>query len=93
MAMMKGPRPGTLFDSLSKNVLKTLLILQVKADKHITTEDLVEAKHNMRGKEEGYKRKEPDSRRIDYKGNLKSRKYEIDARKRYHDRRLRTPPC
>ena len=72
MAMMKGPRPGTLFDSLSKNVLKTLLILQVKADKHITTEDLVEAKHNMRGKEEGYKRKEPDTQRIDYRGEVKS---------------------
>ena len=44
MAMMEGLRSGPLFDSLSKNVPKTLSTLQGKANKYITTEELAEAK-------------------------------------------------
>ncbi|GFZ14654.1 hypothetical protein Acr_24g0008440 [Actinidia rufa] len=43
-AMMEGLRPGPLFDSLSKNVPKTLFALQSKADKYIAAEELAEAK-------------------------------------------------
>ncbi|GFS30601.1 hypothetical protein Acr_00g0012900 [Actinidia rufa] len=90
LAMMEGFHMGTVFDSLSKNMPETLSVLQVKADKCITVEALAEAKRNKRGKED-YKRKEPDLRRIGYRGNMKSRKPKIDARRRDHDRRPRTP--
>ncbi|GFS38239.1 hypothetical protein Acr_00g0056410 [Actinidia rufa] len=65
MAMMEGLRPGPLFDSLSKSVPETQLALQSKADEYIAVEDLAEAKHKRRGKED-YKRKKPDSRFADY---------------------------
>ena len=48
MAMMEGLRPGPLVDSLSKNVPKTLSILQSKADKYIVVEELAEAKRSWR---------------------------------------------
>ena len=38
--MMEGLNLGPLFDSLSKNVLETLLILQRKANKYIAEEEL-----------------------------------------------------
>ena len=79
MVMMEGLCPGALFNSLSKNMSKTLSVLQAKADKYIAAEELEETKSSRRGKEEDYKRKEPDSRRIYYMGNVKSRKPEIDA--------------
>ncbi|PSS17820.1 Brassinosteroid LRR receptor kinase [Actinidia chinensis var. chinensis] len=44
MAMMEGLRLGPLFDSLSKNVPKTMSTLQSKADKYIAAEELAEAK-------------------------------------------------
>ena len=44
MEMMEGLYLGPLFDSLSKNVLETLLALQAKADKYIVAEELAEAK-------------------------------------------------
>ncbi|GFY92796.1 hypothetical protein Acr_08g0011920 [Actinidia rufa] len=44
MAMMEGLHPGPLFDSLLKNVPKTLLTLQSKVDKYISAEELAEAK-------------------------------------------------
>ncbi|GFY91132.1 hypothetical protein Acr_07g0013280 [Actinidia rufa] len=48
MAMMEGLRPGPLFDYLSKSVPETLSTLQSKADKYITTKELVEAKYVRR---------------------------------------------
>lgn len=75
MEMMEGLRPTPLFDSSSKNILKTLSAHQAKADKYIAVEELAEAKQRRRGKEDN-KRKEPDSRRIDYRGDMKSRKLE-----------------
>ena len=80
MTIMEGLRPDPLFDSLLKNVPKTLSTLQAKADKYIATEDLVEAKRMRRGKED-HKRKEPDSRMMDYKGDKKQRKLERDVRR------------
>ena len=44
MAMMEGLRPRLLYDSLSKNVPKTLSMLQSKADQYITTVELAKAK-------------------------------------------------
>ena len=44
MVMMEGLRPGSLFDSLSKNVLETLSTLHSKADKYIVVEEFAEAK-------------------------------------------------
>ena len=44
VAMMEGLRLGPLFDSLSKNILETLLTLQSKADKYIAAEELAEGK-------------------------------------------------
>ncbi|GFY99328.1 hypothetical protein Acr_13g0007290 [Actinidia rufa] len=60
MAMMEGFRPGPLFDSLSKNIPKTLSTLQSKVDKYIAVEELAEAKRRRRGKKD-HKRKEPDT--------------------------------
>ena len=53
---------------------------QAKADKYIALEELTKAKQSRREKEENYKRKELDSKMIDYKRNLKSRKPKMDAR-------------
>ncbi|GFY87329.1 hypothetical protein Acr_05g0009680 [Actinidia rufa] len=69
MAMMEGLCPGPLFDSFSKNVPETLSTLQSKADKYIATEELVEAKHRRRGRED-HKRKEFDSRRANYRDEV-----------------------
>ncbi|GFZ15855.1 hypothetical protein Acr_25g0002640 [Actinidia rufa] len=78
MAMMEGLRPGPLFDSLSKNVPETLSALQSKADKYIAAEELADAKRRRRGKDD-HKRKEPDTRRIDYKDETRGylRKYVV----------------
>ena len=81
MVMMEGLCPGALFNSLSKNMSETLSVLQVKVDKYIAAEELAEAKRNKRGKEEDYKRKEPYLRKIDYRGNIKSRKPEVVVRR------------
>ena len=70
MAMMKDLRPSPQFDSLLKNVPETLSALQGKANKYIAAEELAKAKHKRRGKED-QKRKEPDSQRMDYKGDVK----------------------
>ena len=72
MAMMEGLRLGPLFDSLSKNVPKTLSILQSKDDKYITAEELAEAKQRRRGKDD-HKIKEPDTRRSDYRDETKNK--------------------
>ena len=56
MAMMEGLCPGLLFDFFSKSVPKTLLTLQSKADKYITSEKLIEAKRRRRGKEDQKKK-------------------------------------
>ena len=49
--MMEGLHSGLLFDSLSKNVLKTLSTLQSKAAMYIATKELAEAKRKRRGRE------------------------------------------
>ncbi|GFZ21685.1 hypothetical protein Acr_29g0008470 [Actinidia rufa] len=90
MAMMEGLRPGPLFDSLSKNVPETLSALQSKADKYIAAEELAEAKRRRRGKED-HKRKEPDTRRVDYREEMRYKKPDRDS-KRSNNRRPRTPP-
>ncbi|GFZ19322.1 hypothetical protein Acr_28g0000270 [Actinidia rufa] len=94
MAMMEGLRPGPLFNSLSKNVPETLSTLQSKADKYIATEELAEAKRRRRGKDD-HKRKEPDTRRNDYREETRGylRKYVTDRpppnspERRYGDNR------
>ena len=91
MTMMEGLRPGPLFDSLSKNVPEMLSALQGKVDKYIIVEELDKYKHRRRGKSD-QKRKEPDSRQTDYKGNIKKRRHERDGRRQINDRRPHTPP-
>ncbi|GFY93718.1 hypothetical protein Acr_09g0001640 [Actinidia rufa] len=91
MAMMEGLRPGPLFDSLSKNVPETLSALQSKADKYIAAEELAEAKQRRRGKDD-HKRKEPDTRRNDYREETRYKRPHRDP-KRSNNRRPRTPPC
>ncbi|GFY81279.1 hypothetical protein Acr_01g0010880 [Actinidia rufa] len=90
MAMMKGLRLGPLFDSLSKNVPETLSALQSKADKYIAAEELAEAKRRRRGKDD-HKRKEPDTRRDDYREETRYKRPDRDP-KRSNNRRPRTPP-
>ncbi|GFS39302.1 hypothetical protein Acr_00g0062150 [Actinidia rufa] len=68
-AMMKGLCQGPLFDSLTKNVPKTLSALQSKADKYIAAKELDEAKRRRQGKVD-HKRKEPDTRRVDYRDEV-----------------------
>ena len=70
MAMTEGLRLCSLFNSLSKNVSQTLLTLQSKVDKYNPAEELVEAKQRRRGREY-YKKKEPDTRRADYRDEVK----------------------
>ncbi|XP_057480507.1 uncharacterized protein LOC130767613 [Actinidia eriantha] len=79
MAMMEGLRPGPLFDSLSKNVPETLSALQNKTDKYITVEELAEAKCRRRGKDDP-KRKEPDSRRPDYRDEARNKRSNRDSK-------------
>ncbi|GFZ18414.1 hypothetical protein Acr_27g0001530 [Actinidia rufa] len=90
MAMMEGLRPGPLFDSLSKNVPETLSALQSKADKYIAAEELAEAKRRQREKDD-HKRKEPDTRRNDYREDTRYKRPDRDP-KRSNNRRPRTPP-
>ncbi|GFY95638.1 hypothetical protein Acr_10g0010230 [Actinidia rufa] len=73
MAMMEGLWPGPMFDSLFKNVPKTLSALQSKADKYIIAEELAEAKCRRRGKDD-HKRKEPDTRRSKYKEETRNKR-------------------
>ncbi|GFZ06814.1 hypothetical protein Acr_18g0009840 [Actinidia rufa] len=92
-ATLKGPARSwtpTWFDSLSKNVSETLSALQSKADKYIAAEELAEAKRRRRGKDD-HKRKEPDTRRIDYREETRYKRPDRDP-KRSNDRRPRTPP-
>ncbi|GFS43666.1 hypothetical protein Acr_00g0086310 [Actinidia rufa] len=91
VAMMEGLRLGPLFDSLSKSVLETLSALQSKADKYIADKELVETKHRRQGKDDNT-RKEPDTWRTDYRGEMKSKRSERDARARINEPRPRTPP-
>ncbi|GFZ02411.1 hypothetical protein Acr_15g0010190 [Actinidia rufa] len=60
MAMMEGLCPGLLFDSLSKNVLKTQSVLQNKVDKYISAEE--PAKTKRRRSNRDVKRKTNDRR-------------------------------
>ncbi|GFY91215.1 hypothetical protein Acr_07g0014110 [Actinidia rufa] len=61
-----------------------------KADKYIAAEELVEAKRRRRGKDD-HKRKEPDTRRIDYREETRYKRPNQDP-KRSNERRPRTPP-
>ncbi|GFS41523.1 hypothetical protein Acr_00g0074860 [Actinidia rufa] len=79
MAIMEGLRLGPLFDSLSKNVPKTLSALQNKADKYIAAEELAEAKRRRRGKDDP-KRKEPDSRRSEYRDEARNKRFNRDLK-------------
>ncbi|GFZ12957.1 hypothetical protein Acr_23g0013420 [Actinidia rufa] len=90
MAMMEGLRPSPLFDSLFKNVPETLSTLQSKADKYIAAEELDEAKRRRRGKDD-HKRKEPDTRRTDYREETRYKRPDLDP-KRSSNRRPRPPP-
>ncbi|GFZ21700.1 hypothetical protein Acr_29g0008620 [Actinidia rufa] len=76
--------------SLSKNVPETLSALQSKADKYIAAEELAEAKRRRRGKDD-HKRKEPDTRRDDYREETRYKRPDRDP-KRSNNRRPRTPP-
>ncbi|XP_057493152.1 uncharacterized protein LOC130778639 [Actinidia eriantha] len=69
MAIMEGLWLGPLFNSLSKNMLKPLSVLQDKADKYIVAKELAEAKRRRRGKDDP-KRKEPDSRQSEYRDEV-----------------------
>ncbi|GFZ10537.1 hypothetical protein Acr_21g0011360 [Actinidia rufa] len=90
MAMMEGLRPGPLFDSFSKSVPETLSALQSKADKYVAAEELAEAKRRRRGKDD-HKRKQPDTRRNDYRKETRYKRPDRDP-KRSNNRRPRTPP-
>ncbi|GFZ06817.1 hypothetical protein Acr_18g0009870 [Actinidia rufa] len=78
MAMMEGLHLGPLFDSLSKNVPETLLTLQSKADKYIVAEKLAEAKWKRRGRED--KRKEPETKRTNYRNETRNKRLDRDLR-------------
>ncbi|GFS40406.1 hypothetical protein Acr_00g0068340 [Actinidia rufa] len=91
MAMMKGLRLGPLLDSLSKNVPETLSTLQSKDDKYIAVEDLAEAKRKRRGNND--KRKEPETRRTNYRDEARNKKPDQDSRQQTNDSHPRTPPC
>ena len=79
MAMMEGLRPGPLFDSLSKNVSETLSTLLSKADKYIATEELVETKRRRGVRDD--KRKEPETRRTDYRDEARNNRPNRDSRR------------
>ena len=80
MAMIEGLCPSPLFDSLSKSVPETLSALQSKADKYNAVEELTKAKHRRQGNDD-LKRKEPDTRQTDYRGELKIKRSEQDTRR------------
>ena len=61
IALMEGLCLSPLFNFFSKSFLETLSVLQSKADKYITAEELAEAKHRRRGRDD-YKRKELNTR-------------------------------
>ncbi|GFY88915.1 hypothetical protein Acr_06g0008550 [Actinidia rufa] len=61
-----------------------------KADKYIAAEELAEAKRRRRGKDD-HKRKEPDTRRVDYKEETRNKRLDRDS-KCSNDRHPRTPP-
>ncbi|GFS41682.1 hypothetical protein Acr_00g0075770 [Actinidia rufa] len=65
-------------------------ILENKADKYIAAEELAEAKRRRRGKND-HKRKEPDTRRNDYREETRYKRPDRDP-KRSNNRRPRTPP-
>ncbi|GFS37719.1 hypothetical protein Acr_00g0053630 [Actinidia rufa] len=71
-------RLGPLFDSLSKNVPKTLSTLQSKTDKYVAMEELAEAKRMRRGRDD--KRKEPNTRRTDYRDEARNNIPDRDSR-------------
>ncbi|GFY95446.1 hypothetical protein Acr_10g0008310 [Actinidia rufa] len=62
-----------------------------KANKYIVAEELVEAKHRRRGRDD-HKRKEPDTRLVDYRDEVKCKRSDRDTRRRTNDRHPRTPP-
>ncbi|GFY81701.1 hypothetical protein Acr_01g0015090 [Actinidia rufa] len=90
IAMMEGLRLGPLFDSLSENIPETLCALQSKVDKYIAAEELTEAKRGRREKED-HKRKELDTRRIDYREEARNKRHDRES-KCPNDKRPRSPP-
>ncbi|GFZ12705.1 hypothetical protein Acr_23g0010900 [Actinidia rufa] len=69
MAMMKGLRSGPFFDSLSKNVLVTMSMLQIKAGKYIAAKESAEAKQRRRGRDD-HKRNEPNTQQANYRDEI-----------------------
>ncbi|GFY86029.1 hypothetical protein Acr_04g0007670 [Actinidia rufa] len=90
MAIMEGLCPGSLSDSLSKNVLETLSTLQSKADKYISVEELAEAKRRRRGRDD--KRKELEIRRADYRDEARNKRPNRDSRRQTNYSHPRTLP-
>ena len=90
MARMAGLCPSPLFDSLSKNVSKNLSTLPGKTDKYIVAEELAKAKRKGRGRDD--KRKEPNTRRTDYRDKARNKRPDQDSRRWTNDRHPRTPP-
>ncbi|GFS42009.1 hypothetical protein Acr_00g0077650 [Actinidia rufa] len=68
-----------------------VMAMMSKADKYIAIEELAEAKHRRRGRDD-HKRKEPSSKQAYYKEEVKSKRSDRDTRRRTNDRRPRTPP-
>ncbi|GFZ03493.1 hypothetical protein Acr_16g0001170 [Actinidia rufa] len=68
----------------------TLSALQSKVNKYIAAEELAEAKRRRRENED-HKRKEPDTRQIDYREETRNKKPGRDS-KYPNDRRPHTPP-
>ena len=73
--MVAGLRLGPLFNSLTKSIPETLSPFWGKADKYIAAEEVAEAKRRRQGKED-QNRKEPDTLRMDYRSELKLKRFE-----------------
>ncbi|GFY98987.1 hypothetical protein Acr_13g0003880 [Actinidia rufa] len=73
-----------------KRFNQAILEVEDPSDKYIAVEELAEAKRRRRGKDD-HKRKEPDTRRIDYREEIRYKRPDRDP-KRSNDRRPRTPP-
>ncbi|GFY98557.1 hypothetical protein Acr_12g0010980 [Actinidia rufa] len=92
MAMMKGGlRPGPLFDSLSKNVPETF-VRTPEQSRHVYRRRKSWPKPNEGDEERNdHKRKEPDTRRADYREEIRYKRPDRDP-KRSNNRRPHTPP-
>ncbi|GFZ10901.1 hypothetical protein Acr_22g0002990 [Actinidia rufa] len=74
----------------SRNIAETQSAFQSKVDKYIAVEELTEAKRKRQGMDD-HKRKEIDSRRAEYRNEIKNRP-DRDVKRNTNDRRPRTLP-